>query len=300
MVFGKNCYYHADRLSKLNSLLEDGSRKANFGGIDTNGLRSWVRTYMVKFIILGHGRNGSTLIVKSLDEHPNVRVAGELFHSDETERCRAFHALNRTYPPDKLERHYYRDGQDGAQFLKESVFYERPWKEISAVGFKLFYIHARKDLNIQKAWRYLLENKEIRVIHLLRADMLASYLSLRVAFITKEWKLWKGTTRPRQEPPRLRLEPAECAAHFNQILAWRQWANENFREHPFLEIEYERDVCARFEAVMNEIHDFLDLPRVPARQLLEKQAQRPPREAIINYDELKQHFRYTLYEQFFV
>jgi LPS sulfotransferase NodH len=255
--------------------------------------------YMVKFILLGHGRCGSSLIVESLAEHSDVLVGDELFHCEEEARCRAFQRLNNTDPINEGESRHYRSGADAMQFLDQVVFDQRP-TSVLAVGFKMFYVHARSNPNEKKAWNYLLTDKDIHVIHLIRENLLESYISLRVAFITGEWERFKGTTARREEPARLKLEPRVCEAHFNQELAWRKWARERFRCHPFLEIEYERDVCARFEAVMNEIHDFIDVPRRHSRQLLEKQAQRSPREAIVNYEELKEYFRYTLHEDLFI
>ena len=255
---------------------------------------------MIKFILLGHGRSGSTLVVKSLAQHPNIRMAGELFHESQDERKRAFEGLNRTYPPDKAEKHYYLEDTDGAKFLREDVFYERPWPEIRAAGFKLFYVHARNHSETRKAWPYLLENKDIRVLHLVRTNNLESFLSLKLALLTKEWKRWKNSQTERAEPPLLTLDPKECRAYFDEKRVWRDWARASFSDHPFFEFEYERDVCRRFQPLMHDIHDFLDVPRAPASELLEKQARKPPREQIANYDELKEYFRYTPHEEFFV
>ena len=254
---------------------------------------------MVKFIILGSGRCGSTLVVKSLDEHPNVRVAGELFHAEEQERHRAFHALNRTYLPDQQEAEYYRSGDDAAQFLERAVFYTRPWKKIWAAGFKIFYLHARGNPHEKRAWGYLLDHKDIRVVHLRRVNLLESFLSLRLAVITGEWKRWAGTPTPGIEPEPITLDPHRCQEYFNNVLTQEQWARKSFRNHSYLEIHYERDICGRFNVAMNEIQDFLGVPQMTARQVLEKQAKRSPREMIVNYDELREYFRYTLYEDFF-
>jgi len=255
---------------------------------------------MIKFILLGQGRSGSSLITEGLAEHPDVRIAGEVFHSDEEGRRLAFQALNGVEPDGEREAQYYRDGADAWQFLEQTVFDAPLGSGVQAAGFKMFYLHARRNPVEKRDWRYLLANDDIRVIHLIRENMLESYISLRVAFLTGEWERFKGTNAPRKEQPRLRLEPKECEVYFNQELAWRKWARESFRAHPFLEIKYERDVCARFADVMNEIHDFIDVPRRRASQILEKQAQRPLREAITNYEELEEYFRYTLYEDFFV
>jgi LPS sulfotransferase NodH len=255
---------------------------------------------MVKFILLGQGRSGSSLITEALAEHPDVRVAGEVFHTDEKGRRLAFQALNDAGPGDKREAQYYRDGADAWQFLEQVVFHAPPQGGLLAAGFKMFYLHARRNPAEKRAWSYLLANDGVRVIHLIRENMLESYISLRVAFLTGEWERVKGMNTQRKEQPRLRLEPKECEVYFNQELAWRKWAVESFSSHSLLEVKYERDVCARFVGVMDEIHDFIALPRRRARKLLEKQAQRAPREAVINYEELKEYFRYTLYEDFFV
>lgn len=255
---------------------------------------------MVKFILLGQGRSGSSLITEALAEHPEVRIAGEVFHAEEEGRRLAFQALNGTGPGGEREAQYYRDGVDAWQFLEEAVFYAPPGSGVRAAGFKMFYRHARRNPAEKRAWNYLLANNDVHVIHLIRENTLESYISLRVAFLTGEWERPKGANTQRKEQPRLRLEPKECEVYFNQEIAWRKWARESFGSHPFFEIKYEKDVCARFVEVMNEIHDFIAVPRRRARQLLEKQAQRPPRETVTNYEELKEYFRYTLYEDFFV
>src|SRR5215210_3914678 len=200
---------------------------------------------MVRFILLGQGRSGSSLIMESLAEHPEVRIGGELFHCEEEPRRHAFRLLNGGEPVDNQESRHYRAGADAAQFLEHNVFRPRP--SARAVGFKMFYVHARRNANEKQAWNHLLINNDIRVIHLIRAHMLESYISLRVAFMTGEWERQKSSTAPRAEAPMLKLEPKVCEAHFNQELAWRQWARQSFRLHPFLEIEYEKDVCARFQ-----------------------------------------------------
>jgi len=251
------------------------------------------------FILLGHGRTGSTLLVRSLTEHPNVRMFGELFHYDQPERERAFHALNKKFGPGRHETDFYREGEDGATFLREKVFYQRPWSEILAVGYKMFYLHARGNPNVSTAWDYLINNKDIHVVHISRANLLECWVSLKIASITKEWHWQKGAPGPRTSLPSLELDPVECENYFNQTLVHRQWALERFKDHPAIEIEYEADVVGRFQETVYKLHDFLEIPRGPAEQILEKMAKRKPREQIVNFEEFKEHFRNTLYESFF-
>ena len=254
---------------------------------------------MVKFILLGSGRSGSSLITESLAEHPEVRIGTELFHSEEEPRRVAFSYFHKTNGSGHDAPHY-RSGTDGKRFLEQDVFSQRFDTGVRAVGFKMFYVHARSNPREKTAWDYLISNKDIRVIHLIRTNLLEAYISLRIAFVTGEWERFKGSNAPRPEIPRLKIDPKACEAYFNRELVWRKWARKSFGLHPFMQIEYERDVCGRFNDVMNEIHDFLGVSRLPARQVLEKQSRRSPREATENYDELKDYFRYTLYEELFV
>src|SRR5215212_2439383 len=189
------------------------------------------------FILLGHGRSGSTLLVRSLTEHPNIRMSGELFHDEEKERERAFHALNKKFGPGRHETNYYREGDDGATFLRDSVFYQRPWNDILAAGYKMFYIHARHDSHARTAWDYLVGNKDIHVVHFTRANLLECWLSHKIAFITKEWAWQKGAPGPRTVVPPLRFDPKECETHCNRTFALRRWAAEAFKNHPSIEIE---------------------------------------------------------------
>ena len=71
---------------------------------------------MIHFVLLAHVRSGSPVLVRSLAEHRNVRMFGELFNPDENERARAYSQISRC----KIARRrgldasmYYRDGDDG-------------------------------------------------------------------------------------------------------------------------------------------------------------------------------------------
>jgi LPS sulfotransferase NodH len=255
---------------------------------------------MVKFILLGHGRSGSTLLVKTLLQHSRILMEEELFHPEEAERFKVDpHPTESSLEQTEFEIEPYRDFEDGAEFLTERVFCERENSRFLAVGFKMFYTHARENKNAKTAWDYLTSDESIHVVHLVRTNILATFLSLKMAFQTGEWRRWKGTASAAATPLSLRLEPAECEQFFNQIVAHRLWAQRAFQSHPFLEIYYENDVCSDFENTMFRIYDFLNVPREPARELLEKQASRRPADLISNYDELRHHFRHTLFESFF-
>jgi LPS sulfotransferase NodH len=259
---------------------------------------------MVHFILLAHPRSGSTLLVRSLGEHPNVRMFGELFNDEEEERERAFSQISRCAVARRRgidASMYYREGEDGGRFVHEKVFYKRYSEEVTkSVGFKIFYEQARENSEAKKVWEYLLANRDVRVIHLRRRNLLETYLSLRVASLTNEWTQPKGrepAARPELFPSG--LEPEACASYFDRIAAYRLWVERCWKERALLTLDYETDLCSNYDETLRRIEDFLEVDHQPAEQKLEKQARCHPRERIGNYDELKEYFRYTPHQEYF-
>lgn len=258
---------------------------------------------MIHFVLLAHARSGSTMLVRSLAEHRHVRMFGELFNPDENERARAYSQISRCKAARRRKitpAMYYRQGEDGAEFLAERVFYKRYYEGwIKCVGFKIFYTQARDTLNAKNAWKYLLENTHIRVIHLYRFNLLETYLSYRIALLTDQWALLPQEVSKQKEVPPLRLEPDDCAAFFDEMVASRQWARKAWKDHSILELTYEKDLCSGYDATLAQVEDFICVRHEPAEQRLAKQARRQPREQISNYDELKEYFRYSVHEAYF-
>ena len=261
---------------------------------------------MTRFILLGHARCGSTLLICSLSKHPDIHLFGELFNTVEEERQRSFRSGLRfpqaarakgdgtaTDPHD-----FYRYGDDGVAFLHRNVFYEHAHSPV-AVGFKLFYQQARATPGARRVWRYLGAHPEVRVVHLVRRNLLESLLSLRVALATDEWARPRGA--PAAAPPPVRLRAEECERYFARVERGRERARRRFAGHAVLEVEYERDLCGRFGEAVRGVERFLGVPEggAAATPQLEKQGVGGLRERVSNYEELRRHFRGSLYSHLF-
>ncbi len=274
---------------------------------------------MVKFILLHHPRSGSTLMTAALMQHHSIKMFGELFSNDEDDRITAFLTFDEMFGfkekalPDgaltaegtrrsvKLARFlikdYYKDSMDGATFLQEKIFQTSPQEECLAVGFRIFYDQARSSANALKVWDYLLENKDIHVIHLRRRNLLEAYLSFHIASLTEKWvrRIWEArSSRPQQ----VTLEPHACQMFFEKTIAYQDCLLKAFAEHPLVEFDYE-DVCSQFDDTMQKIQSFLQVPYQPLQVALQKQAQFTLQEQISNYEELKAYFHATPYKKFF-
>lgn len=239
---------------------------------------------MIRFIVLAHQRSGSTLLADALQQHPRVRMHDEILTTTEDEATRR-------------DRHavagrWLADGDDAAAFLRD-VF--MPQGDESAAGFKLMENHARRHLS---AWDHLGGDRELRVIHLWREDLLACALSHFTAARTRIWNVIDGAGLP-PEPEPFAVSVEECRVEFTKLEQARARARAWFSSHAFLELEYRRHLEGDFGVTMARVFEFLDVSAVTVRQRLIKMARRSPREQLANYAELARAFAGSPYARFF-
>jgi LPS sulfotransferase NodH len=241
-----------------------------------------------KFVIVGIARTGSTLLVDLLNAHSQVQAFGELFRSLDAVGwdVRPF----ATYQSPRLLALYR---NDPIAFLERSVF--RRWPaEYAAVGFKLFYHHARRPPH-SRLWDYLSEDSSIGIIHVKRANMLAQYCSLQMAHRTNQWS---SDRVPMRDPPPIRLEIDACREHFTAVRAWEEECALLFKSHEIIDVRYEELVAHR-DREMRAVQEFLGLRHEPVGTRLVRQRRRPLSQGIANYEDLKRAFANTRWAGFF-
>ena len=242
-----------------------------------------------RFIVLCHARSGSNLLTWSLGAQEAVEEYGEIFHDSPGQAGLGL--------PPRIQP--YQRGADAARFLDADIFGPCPEPKTRAHGFKIFYDHARSTPAVKAAWRYLIEDTDIRVIHLIRRNLLDCLLSLEVAKRTGEWFRRPGEQPAPPPVAPFSLSPWACLEHFGETTTSRMWATEAFSRHPVLTLEYEKDVCGDFSGAMARAFDFIGVPPIPVTAPVVRQRSREPFEQLLNYDELRRWFRHTLFEEFF-
>ncbi len=250
------------------------------------------------FVVLGHARCGSNLLLRALATHPQIRMAGEVLAKEGHIRKVSWERVNPLAWP-KPRGDGYQAGEDAAAFAAERVFSSTSFDNVHAFGFKIFYDHARSDDAIGTIWPYLIQNP-IRIIHISRRNLLASFVSNEVAQKTNEWHLAVGAGTPAaaQVPP-FALDPFLVQQYFDEMTKWRAWADQAFANHNVLRISYEDDLCGNFEATANRVFEFLGMMPWVSRPALQKQQSLPLEEQISNFATLRKHFRDTPYAEFF-
>lgn len=239
-----------------------------------------------RFLILGRSRVGSNFLRGLLNSHRQVRVFGELFQNPQ----QIGWALP-GYPSTAGVLRTFREAPE--QFLSRYVFHPFP-EQIGAVGFKIFYYHADSP-QWRPLWRYLADQREIRVIHIKRSNILQTHLSRTRALRSKRWVNTDGT-REKQSP--IHLDYEECLADFVQTRAWERKYDAIFHEHQKIDVGYE-ELARGYSTQMERIQQFLGVtPQALSPQTF-KQSTQPLAEAIANYHELKERFAGSAWESFF-
>jgi LPS sulfotransferase NodH len=242
-----------------------------------------------KFIILSMPRSGSNYLAYLLNSHPHITCFGEIFDkrtvqgkpaNEWIQRYRYIRAFRNRLP---------------LFFLKTLIFHPYP-EEICAVGFRYFYRQAQDRSSVLK---YLLSLKSLKVIHLVRRNMLANLTSFRIAMKTKVWNsLDKETQMSSVKPLQVTLSFEECLKHFEESSRFHSRFQELFRNFSNKVIYYE-DLASNRKVEVSKVTDLLELEQKPLSCNLKKQNTRPLEELIDNYGDLKRQFAGSQWSSFF-
>ena len=249
--------------------------------VEVNGHSEYVR-----FIILGRERTGSTFLRSLLNTHRRIIAWGEIF--------RDYNAICWDYPLFPQYRSLLSlILSDPIRFLERKVFKRLPLL-ISAVGFKIFYHHAQNE-SWKPVWTYLRSQKDLRIIHLKRQNILKTYLSYKKAELTNSWL---NMFRPEADNLQILLDYEQCLQTFSYTREQERKYDLFFADHRKIEVLYE-NLSANYHRETKRIQEFLGVDDETVEPVTYKQAAQPLSVAISNYFELKERFSGTPWEAFF-
>lgn len=177
--------------------------------------------------------------------------------------------------------------------MKKNI-YRKYAKRYQAVGFKLFYYHSRKPQNV-KLWEYIKADKNIKIIHITRDNMLKTYVSRLKAEITNKWT---NTNNSKEVITSFQIPFEDAVKEFEWTLNWEKSIRKYFTRSEIFEIKYE-DLESNADHIMREVLKFLHVPYLPLVPSTYKQRKEKLSQAIKNYNELKERFKNTPWLRFF-
>ncbi|MBE9080343.1 sulfotransferase [Romeria aff. gracilis LEGE 07310] len=286
-----------DQEGSLGLELIDKYRKLKFAASSwaaDRGILPQSREYQ-KFIVLTRPRSGSNLIGDYLGSSSQIALSGEIFQNLKKRIIWNYWQPQKYKSPETLALR--RDHP--IRFLEDIVF--RPYPvHLQAVGFKLFYSQARSPRQ-DVVWDYLKSDSTIKVIHLIRHNLLKVYLSRQLAtknksFIQRRRLFSRSEPAPAQAPIRLSYE--NCVEEFEKSILWQQEMRTFFSDHVVEEVVYE-DFLKDKKSTLDNLQLFLGARPERLRTSLLRQSKQSLADSIENYWELKEKFSDTPWADFF-
>ncbi len=238
-----------------------------------------------KFLIIGGERTGTNLVHMYLNSHPSVRCHGEAFHTKfvylEDGNCPSL--------KDMAEAVSERD-KNPVKFIENRI-YRGYDSSISCVGFKALYWQLRMAyIPYQRILCNYLENdKSIKIIHMIRRNVLKTYTSKQIAHATNRWIIHQKQLKSNL---RITIDFDKCIRNFKHNVRNRMRLERIFSKHAVLPIYYE-NLESDLDREMEVVQQFLQLPIQQLNANVFKQEHRPLSEVVINYDEIKMRLSET-------
>jgi len=239
-----------------------------------------------KYIIMTHGRSGSSMLAGILRQHSQIISFSELFHHQAIQfNTRGYNNYSK---PLLLLRNCY-----PTYFLDHFIFLTYS-ENIKAVGFKVF----PSDLNrirFAPVWEWLNCNKDLKVIFLTRRNLLASITSKEKAMKTGIWGINDTSKRDKLK---VTLDYEWLVKQFNLRRRLITEAFNRLSNHQIFQITYE-EIISDYKRKIRNIQNFLGVDFELHKPIQKKQEVQPLSEVITNYDELRDRFINTEWSNFF-
>lgn len=252
---------------------------------------------IVKFVIIGAPRTGSSFLQSALNSHPQTICLREVFGD-----CKN---RGKFYLNGKIT-----DSIDSPKEYLEAEIWNPEFSNKTHRGFKLFFMQGIDTKAPKTIWNIIEEDKDVRIIYLRRQNLLARFCSQRMAYTTGVWELKKlSTAKSYRELKRyfahrllayrgVSLTYQECVSDFEKHERFHDEFMAKFSTHQVLDLSYESLVENR-EKAYQEVLNFLELPYVKFKTEHTKQFKPKLSSSVKNYLELKSQFAGSKWDVFF-
>jgi len=194
-----------------------------------------------RFVIVCAPRSGSTMLHTYLNSHSQILSHGEII------------------------RRRIEQGEDVIS-IKEFAFSPQS-KKIKAVGLKLFYEHMDQK-GFKVAFDEVLDDDEIKVIHLQRRDKRKQFLSLRKAEKSGAW----SSTLKQKEEVEVSITEQEYVDYEKEQQQLVDRVRERFAGHEVIEVSYE-ELVKDPKHELERIQQFIEVEPKKLFTLLQKQGE---------------------------
>lgn len=250
--------------------------------------------HRTRFVIIGSGRSGSTMLNNLLRSHPNILSFGEIL--GETRIIWDHGNFNETHStPELLE---FRKNNP-VEFIK-LVYDSAEGDDVTCVGFKSLYPQYGRQGGFPRILNYLLENDDIKFIHNKRRNLFKTYCSYELAYARRHQGLTMNAYSPEEVSRDLTiaLDPEACLEFVRKTEVEQRKFDTLFSARESLEVVYE-DLAKDIDGTMAEVQSFLGVPLATLQLNTHKVRQKAIEEVVENYAEVRELLSREGFSRFF-
>ncbi|MEB3355883.1 MAG: sulfotransferase [Synechococcales bacterium] len=237
--------------------------------------------HRTKYIVIGMGRSGTTLVHTCLKGHPNVVAT-----NDEVKVKPLFDQGLATYTMSGHAHLTEAEKQQGIPALFDAITAIDATENTLATGCKVaLWSPDEASLLIHAIQKYL---TNLKIIYVERENWIAQYGSVLRAKITRQYHKWvdkKSQNHVKVNIPLKDFLEYACTCH--KIKSEIAKLNKT---HQVYHLSYERDILANNSRAYAKVFEFLGLPPVEITWVNSKKVAPPPGEYILNYAYLSEQF----------
>jgi LPS sulfotransferase NodH len=241
-------------------------------------------TAAVPFVIFGFQRTGSNLLCSYLGNHPQVAMHYELFN----DKAVYAHDGQHTTGADIKDR-----DSDPASFLTKMLTVEKRSEPLgggqpTCVGFKVFPEHICRSKASRCLFENLLSDTRVRKIVLRRENRLAVCVSALRSSVTGEY------IKKNLDDVKVKIAPHELQTFIDHYDNYYNYIGERLagQHGTWLDVTYE-DLVRDPSKTTRRIYKLLSVPAAAPASPIRKQTTTGLRNAVDNFDELRDAFAGT-------
>ena len=231
----------------------------------------------MKFILLCQYRSGSTMLCRTLNNHPQIKVGEEILHNS--------HPSMISWRKKIYNNQYYKKN-----FLNKK-FIDLTFENLN--GFKIMFNQIDKSCEI---WDVLNKIPNLKVIFLTRKNLLEAFLSLKISLITNVWQKEKINSCAENIEPFF-LQKTEILKYFTKTETEIEYYKKFFFNKNQLHLTYE-NLIGSWNCTIKKIQKFLQVEKVELYPALEK-LNKNYYKHVKNFSEIKNFIYNTKYKHFF-
>ena len=240
------------------------------------------------FMISCAARSGSTYLVHLIRSHPDLFFHGEILAGEKVNGLLGEYEKKLQENPALRDVLFQEREKNPALFLYKYGFDTQGYK---GVGFKYKTDESLLDEYRQRT-EAVVRDKDIKIIFLLRRNLLAQYVSHQVV-LQQTGQTFAVHEEDVPQIDKLTIDPQKCIVYIKNVINRQKQVEKMFLMHRTFHIRYEDIVegAPEKKTVLADLQKFLGVQNVDLSSPTKKIIREPLAKLVINYDEVCQELK---------